>query len=119
MKGFGITRFFAVLCAATGCNGSSTVSRPPPTTQPGHAIKHIVILLQENRSFNNLFAGFPGATTALKGPRKPGPRWCKPPYEVTLVARTLAQGPANSGGTDICHSHQCFKIECDFDAQTQ
>ena len=27
-------------------------------------IKHIVIIVQENRSFNNLFYGFPGATTA-------------------------------------------------------
>jgi phospholipase C len=27
-------------------------------------IQHIVIIVQENRSFNNLFYGFPGAHTA-------------------------------------------------------
>jgi phospholipase C len=30
-------------------------------------IKHVVIIVQENRSFNNLFYGFPGATTATYG----------------------------------------------------
>jgi phospholipase C len=30
-------------------------------------IQHVVIVVQENRSFNNLFYGFPGATTAQYG----------------------------------------------------
>jgi phospholipase C len=30
-------------------------------------IQHVVIIMQENRSFNNLFYGFPGATTASSG----------------------------------------------------
>jgi phospholipase C len=30
-------------------------------------IQHVVIIIQENRSFNNLFYGFPGATTAKYG----------------------------------------------------
>jgi phospholipase C len=30
-------------------------------------IKHVVIIVQENRSFNDLFYGFPGATTATYG----------------------------------------------------
>ncbi len=30
-------------------------------------IKHVIIIVQENRSFNNLFYGFPGATTATYG----------------------------------------------------
>ncbi|MFZ0574488.1 MAG: alkaline phosphatase family protein, partial [Candidatus Cybelea sp.] len=30
-------------------------------------IQHIVIIVQENRSFNNLFYGFPGAKTAKFG----------------------------------------------------
>jgi len=30
-------------------------------------IKHVIILIQENRSFNNLFYGFKGATTATYG----------------------------------------------------
>jgi phospholipase C len=30
-------------------------------------IKHVVIIIQENRSFNDLFMGFPGATTTTSG----------------------------------------------------
>jgi phospholipase C len=30
-------------------------------------IKHVIIIVQENRSFNNLFAGYPGAKTAKYG----------------------------------------------------
>ena len=30
-------------------------------------IKHVVIIFQENRSFDNLFQGYPGADTASKG----------------------------------------------------
>jgi phospholipase C len=30
-------------------------------------IQHVIIIMQENRSFNNLFYGFPGATTAGTG----------------------------------------------------
>jgi phospholipase C len=32
-----------------------------------HKIKHVVIIIQENRSFNDLFYGFPGAKTAEYG----------------------------------------------------
>jgi phospholipase C len=119
MKRFGLVCLFAMFGVA-GCNGSSTVSSPPPTAHATHSIQHIVILLQENRSFNNLFAGFPGATTAMQGPCKAAPRVrCKTAHEVTLTALPLAQGPSTSGGTDICHSHQCFELECDFNTQTR
>ncbi len=33
----------------------------------GSKIQHVVIIVQENRSFNNLFYGFPGAKTATYG----------------------------------------------------
>jgi phospholipase C len=33
----------------------------------GKYIKHIVVVVQENRSFNMIFAGFPGAVTATSG----------------------------------------------------
>ncbi len=38
----------------------------PATTVPS-PIKHVVIIVQENRSFDNIFAGFPGADTATIG----------------------------------------------------
>ncbi len=62
----------ALLLAA--CNGASSRVAPglPVTSAalPGISsgkIKHIVIVVQENRSFNDLFRGFPGAKTADYG----------------------------------------------------
>jgi len=63
---------FAALCAC-----SSTLSFRPQTpaslptaqtpTPAGNYIKHVVVIIQENRSFENLFAGFPGANAPLYG----------------------------------------------------
>ncbi|HYL27345.1 MAG TPA: alkaline phosphatase family protein [Candidatus Nitrosotalea sp.] len=50
---------------------SSTLSTPPAghaTSGPSESpIAHVVFIIQENRSFNNLFLGYPGATTADSG----------------------------------------------------
>jgi phospholipase C len=51
---------------------------PPPPTPPPRLlrkyVKHIVILVQENRSFDNLFHGFKGARTATYGYMHDGTR---------------------------------------------
>ena len=39
----------------------------PLNRSAGAYIKHVVIIIQENRSFNHLFAGFPGAKTQNYG----------------------------------------------------
>ncbi|MFY9720538.1 MAG: hypothetical protein WAK16_12935, partial [Candidatus Cybelea sp.] len=44
-------------------NMIAAVARHPSSSK----IQHIVIIVQENRSFNNLFYGFPGAHTATFG----------------------------------------------------
>ncbi|HEX3670454.1 MAG TPA: alkaline phosphatase family protein [Candidatus Cybelea sp.] len=51
-----------------------TPQRVSSTVEPFHRrhaasgkIKHVVIIVQENRSFNNLLYGFPGATTSKYG----------------------------------------------------
>ena len=62
-----------VLAACQGSGGSGPGSYPlPPAVRAHHAassgkIKHVVIVIQENRSFNNLFYGFPGAKTVKYG----------------------------------------------------
>ncbi len=62
-----------LLAALTGCNASIALSPSPPvpasTVSPiaGSPIQHIVVIMQENRSFDNLFNGFPGADTAQSG----------------------------------------------------
>jgi phospholipase C len=76
------TKITAALAAAlllSACNGGGA-STVPPGMQNAQAmiatvhrypssskIQHIVIIVQENRSFNNLFYGFPGAKTATFG----------------------------------------------------
>jgi phospholipase C len=43
-----------------------------PTSSPNPYIKHVVIIVQENRSLDNLFATFPGADGATSGKGKHG-----------------------------------------------
>ena len=56
-----------------GCGGSIIASPSPPVPEstvspiPGSPIQHIVIIMQENRSFDNLFNGYPGADTVQGG----------------------------------------------------
>jgi phospholipase C len=63
----------AVLAAwLTACTGSPSGPLPQkpavePSTMLAGRIKHIVIIVQENRSFDNVFAGFPGADTQSYG----------------------------------------------------
>ena len=65
-----------VLIAVAGCTSNAQV--PLPYMQNGAAlraldktgagkIKHVVYIVQENRSFDNLFQGYPGADTVSKG----------------------------------------------------
>jgi len=65
----------AVLAACGGGNASRagvpglpvTLSVPQLEQSPGKYIKHVVIIVQENRSFDNLFAKYPGADGATRG----------------------------------------------------
>jgi phospholipase C len=71
--------FFAAFAAAfltascAGGTGSTTGSASLPLTHGlrsatgSGVIQHVVIMVQENRSFNNLFATFPGANGTTKG----------------------------------------------------
>jgi phospholipase C len=71
---------FALALLASACSGggSGSSSSPPvqpttgPISSPNPYIKHIVIIVQENRSFDNLFATFPGADGATSGKGKHG-----------------------------------------------
>jgi phospholipase C len=106
----------ASLVCGAGCS-SSTTTIPPVRPPAGGAIQHIIIVMQENRSFNNIFAGFPGATTAMQGPCKPEPYapWCKGNHIVKLRSVPLKTGTVNFGN-DIDHSHHGFELECDLNS---
>ena len=112
-----VHRFHAILiftaaAALAACNSSNAVPQSPLT--PAKPIQHVVIMMQENRSFNNIFAGFPGAETAMTGPCEKA-RWCKT-GTATLTPVTLETTDRLGLGTDIDHSHNGFKIECDLNA---
>ena len=57
----------AVIIAISGCTSPLLAKATPqiPTVQPGlvgiHKIQHIVVIMQENRSFDSYFGTFPGA----------------------------------------------------------
>ncbi|HEY2473542.1 MAG TPA: alkaline phosphatase family protein [Candidatus Cybelea sp.] len=73
--GLGLLAAAAIL---SGCGGSQSPPGVPPgyspTTFHGHKhtstyIKHVVLLIQENRSFDDFFATFPGADGTKTGMR--------------------------------------------------
>jgi phospholipase C len=82
------------LLACVSCSGGALAPArrelPPlasAASLPGRFIKHVVVIVQENRSFDNLFAGFPGADTATSGLTHSGARISLHPItfsEVTL-----------------------------------
>jgi phospholipase C len=74
-----LTTLTLALCACGGNTGAGIGAPALPSAQrlreaevvPHHhassKIQHVVIIVQENRSFNNLLYGFPGATTQSYG----------------------------------------------------
>ena len=94
---------FAIACAcgcAGGGPGSAGASGPiisgPLAAGP---IQHVVVIMQENRSFDNLFYGFPGADTAQTGMNKG--------VQVPLLPTPLGNG------MDIDHSHTGWRQQWD------
>ncbi len=78
MKTFSSQRAAALTAMAFVLSGCGSVSQPLPYMQSSEAlrvldstgagkIKHIVYIVQENRSFNDLFYGYPGALTVKSG----------------------------------------------------
>jgi phospholipase C len=77
-----------------GCGNAGIISTAPPDPSgplSSTPIQHIVIIMQENRSFDNMFNGFPGADTVQTGMYKG-------------VAVPLQQIPLGSG-PELDHTH--------------
>jgi phospholipase C len=77
----GASGAFIASLALAACASSASAVRTTPfvpavtsAAQPpvGTYIKHVVVIIQENRTFDNLFAGFPGADAPLYGYMKTG-----------------------------------------------
>jgi phospholipase C len=93
--------YFLALCAAiaglTACNSSSTSSigggsyNPQPATASSPSpIQHVVMIVQENRSFNNFFATYPGADGTTTGYAVTN-TYCTPPIYAGPIA--LSKSP--------------------------
>jgi phospholipase C len=91
------------LFALAGCASSSTLpggglaktlsaARGIPA-DPGAHIKHVVVIIQENRSFDNFFAGYPGADAPMFG--------CAPDKQLETVI-----APARHSSPTQCPSGQ-------------
>lgn len=122
MKGFRAFSVAAIVALAAGC--SSSINTPPPLPTPSgkpppsNSIQHVVILLQENRSFNNIFMGFPGAETATEGnciPYQPpsGKEICSDPSQPVKLHPVSLQTCRIAGCFDLAHSHADFEAEVD------
>ena len=93
------------LAGCGGGGGAGTVAAqsfgpgPTPTPFPQGLIQHVVIIVQENRSTDNMFNGFPGADTATTGNDHGSIVQLQPvPLEV---------------GNDYTHSHGTFMASYD------
>src|SRR5215469_10636429 len=110
---FGLRRLAAAAMAgllATSCTGSSSGSSGPGSaTEPGiHKIRHVVIIMQENRSFDSYFGTYPGAdgipasngqfTVCVPDPRTGG---CGKPYHDSSLVNGGAQHSLKAAQMDI------------------
>ncbi len=102
-------RFALVATIALAACGAPFDSAPPhgvimsgaPAARSRRSpIKHVVFVIQENRSFNNLFMGFPGATTAKYGYDQSG-------NKIEIKPRDLG------AQFDLGHASAAFFAACD------
>jgi phospholipase C len=106
---------------ASGCGGSSrsharsgtaTVPTPHPIHEPDtgiHKIKHVVIIMQENRSFDSYFGTYPGADGIPGLAGNPGNVPCVPdPNTGGCIKPYHDRQDANVGGP---HSNGADKVD--------
>ncbi len=115
---------FLLLLMAAGvaaCGGGSSFGMPRaiPGAPQGikddkNAIQHVIIVIQENRSFDNFFATFPGADGTKVGnaaamPPSIAQSCSKPITQPTTVP--LKQVSLIGNGQDLDHIHQGFRLD--------
>jgi phospholipase C len=97
-----LSRAVATLLAAAlaACASANTGARTPQGVVPqtiqlrnatGNPISHIVIIFQENRSFDNIFSGFPGADA--------------PTFGYTQNGKKVPLGTIGFNTSDVCHGY--------------
>ncbi len=123
MRGWNAGRFAVLVAAATGisaCAGGSSANGSYAPVSPRFApsgstspIRHVIVVIQENRSFDNLFATFPGADGATTGQAEAVPvseqSQCPIYHEETV---NLTEGNL-AVGDDFGHKYSDLQIDYD------
>ncbi len=91
--------------SAPSLPGGPTVQRPASSSSS--PIQHVVIIIQENRSFDNFFAHFPGADGATRGKIK-----IKVGSKYVVKTIRLHEAPLIIS-TDIQHCHTAYLTDYD------
>ncbi len=96
--------FAALVLASCGGGGAAATAMPPqpPARGPSHKsgsspIKHIVVMIQENRSFDDLFATFPNAYGATQGRVKYGSGYTYVPLQEVALNEPCDFGHGYAG----------------------
>jgi phospholipase C len=93
----------AALFAGCGGGGSSGPIGPAPTASPGNPIKHVIVVVMENRSVDNLFHTLPGVDTVSTDPVTGKPLQAMPlaaPYDPDHSHYFGFVGEFNNGAMD-------------------
>jgi len=84
-----VAAFALTGCSSTSAGTSGIRSEFVPAlaranaVSPGNYIKHVIVIIQENRSFDNMFEGFPGAETKTFGYQSNGTLTPLRPIDIT------------------------------------
>ena len=106
-----------VLFSCTGGKTITTVDDPTPSIDTNTPIKRVIYVMLENRSFNNLFGRFPGATGTTTGieygnekPLIPCPDWLPGdlPHDRAAYLNCVNGGKLDGFGTGIYGSTYAY-----------
>jgi phospholipase C len=110
-------RFAILLALAAGCSPFSQATGNPVVSPYPHRlgtssnpIQHVVIIIQENRSFDNLFQGYPGADTVPSGKNSSGQTITLQPVSLAtqyVIDHTLSDMIAACHGTGKLPGTKC------------
>jgi phospholipase C len=99
-------------CSPNGGAGGAAVpnaplaARPAAGTPVGTYIKHLVIIIQENRTFDNVFYGYPGEDSPAFG-------YMKTSRDRKAQVVKVPLKPAPYGYQDECHGFTCGILDWD------
>lgn len=127
MKRFFIAQF-SLIFALAGCGHDATKPFPESPAlyagvrlaPPSSEVNHVVIIIQENRSVDNLFNGLPGADTVQRGKDSTGqdvllkPIALAAPYDISHRHRAweVEYDRGRLDGFNLVHSHCSFRPKC-------